>query len=98
MKRVKMDISYWRHRYKEAWRRNLESGSITAQIYTEQGVVEVFTFPGDHQHEAFTRLKLWLHPHHFTCTLPRHYHERWLRRLAHWFAWDCQQMKSEAHP
>jgi hypothetical protein len=55
-------------------------------------VVEVFSYKGDARSGAFTNLEMWLSPHSYHVRLPRHYHDRWLGRLAHRFAWECAQM------
>lgn len=78
---------YYPHREK-GWKDNGD-GSFTTHVYTDHGVVEVFTYVGDVRQSAFTNLHLYLAPQIYHATLPRHYHQRWLRRLAYHFAEQC---------
>jgi hypothetical protein len=64
-------------------------GSRIAEIATiNGGVVKVFSFPGNEKIEAFTSLETYLEGDCYHATLPRHYHDRWIGRLAEDFAFD----------
>lgn len=84
----------WPHLHKE-WKRTAE-GARSAKLYTDNGLVEIFAFPGGQiggkPHRAFTSLEMYLHPYVYQVTLPRCYHDRWLMRLAADFAFTCKQM------
>lgn len=84
-------INRWEPRQERLWKPRAD-GSFECVIECEEGVVELFTFPGSQTQRAFTNLKMWIHPHRYDVTLRRHYHERWIRRLAREFAWACQRM------
>lgn len=59
-----------------------QHGSRVAKLYTCYGLIEVYSFPGDDKQGAFTSLETYAYPHVYHATLPRHYHDRWLMRLA----------------
>ncbi|HEX8325706.1 MAG TPA: hypothetical protein VF595_17510 [Tepidisphaeraceae bacterium] len=50
--------------------------------------VRVFTYAGGVHGSAFTRLDLYVGEYDYSCCLPRHYHDRWLLRLA--LAFECR--------
>lgn len=86
-----LEIRCYHPRHEKLWTDNGD-GSFSAHVYTDHGVVEVFTFIGDARHRAFTNLHLYLAPNVYHATLPRHYHHRWLRRLAYQFAAQCDAL------
>lgn len=88
MAEPELQISCYYPRREKRWKDNGD-GSFSADVYTDHGVVEVFTYVGGERHRAFTNLHLYLAPHIYHATLPRHYHHRWLRRLAYKFADQC---------
>lgn len=83
---LSLEVGRYLPRLKKEWKRNSD-GSISAQIYTSDGIVELFTFPGDERCRAFTHLTMYLSPYVYRC-----FHERWLRRVARQFAVQCEQM------
>ena len=85
---IEMNISSWRPGYEERLKHGAD-GSISAEFYTDFGVVEFFTFPGADNHREFTSMKMFLHPRIFSVTLPRFYSSRWARRLSNNFAVRC---------
>ena len=89
---INFDIHSWRPRHEKKWDHN-DDGSLSAEIYTDAGVVSVFTFPGDDRHREFTSLEVYYSGETHLATLPKHYHERWLRRLASEFAYRVMQLK-----
>lgn len=74
-----------------------DDGLFFAEIYDDNGVVSVVTYPGDTRHRAFTKLEMWLYPYLYTVTLPKCYHTRWLRRLAREFAHRCWVASSDGN-
>lgn len=83
-----LQIKRYEPRNEKEWKNNGD-GSTNAKIYTDDVIVEVFTYPGGQHGGAFTHLELFIYPHMYYARLPRHYHSRWLRRLAYEFAWQC---------
>ncbi len=89
------EITRWVPRGERLWKADPADGSTTARIYTYYGVVELFTFPGGCPgnsqifHKAFTSMSLWIYPHEYSKRIHRHYHDRWLRRIANDFAHEC---------
>jgi hypothetical protein len=88
------DLERYEPRHEKLWH-NRADGGFEARIYTDEGIVDVFSFPGDGRHQAFCKFEMFIHPHVYTRRLPRHYHQRWIRRLAYQFAWDCSKHASE---
>jgi hypothetical protein len=86
-----MEVERYRPRREKQWDR-ANDGTVDATIYTKNGLVEVFTYPGGERGAAFTSLEMYIAPYVYDCILPRHYHERWLRRLAKHFAVKCSEM------
>lgn len=91
MSSPEMQIRSWVPRYEKKWQDNGD-GSFSAEIYQWCGVVEVFTYRGDDRTAAFTSLAMFISPHEYLATLPRHYDPRWLKRLARQFAERCEQL------
>jgi hypothetical protein len=87
------DLTPTRHvpRHHPRWELTAE-GARRASFYEDGGVVEVFSYKGDARCGAFTSFDMWLCPHLYHLTLRRHYHDLWLGRLAHRFAWECAQI------
>ncbi len=87
------NLERYEPRNDKLWNKRAD-GAIEARIYTVAGIVEVFTWPGDAQNPAFCKLQMFVHPHIYIRRLPRHYHERWIRRLAYRFSRDCKKASS----
>ena len=85
--------SYYPGQHKR-WNRKPD-GSVAAELYTHHGVVKVFTFPGDDQHEAFTSLEIYIAPQVYHARLSRYYHERWLMRIANDFGWQAGKLADQ---
>jgi hypothetical protein len=83
----------------KSFNRERVDGSGKAEIYTDFGVVNFFTFPGTNgppEHRAFTSLDMYLAGRVFYATIPgRFYSTRWWRRLANEFAFECYQSIEE---
>jgi hypothetical protein len=79
-------------RYEPLWKMD-GHGARHAHLFTEEGLVEVYSFPGDDRTEPFTSLNMYLHPHIYSQRFGRSYHDRWLMRLAKDFAWECRRMR-----
>jgi hypothetical protein len=88
MKPLNFKIDRWQPRREKRWERD-HHGSRIAHLFTQQGIVEVYSFPGDQTQKAFTSFQLWVYPNIYQTTLKRCYHDRWLRRLARDFAHQC---------
>lgn len=82
-------IERWRPTHEKKWER--KGDEFRADLYTDQGVVELFVYHGGVHGVPFTHMQIYISPHVFTVRLPRAYHQRWARRLASEFAWRCQQ-------
>lgn len=90
---INFEIQSWRPRHEKKWEHR-DDGSQSAEIYTDAGVVSVFAFPGDDRREGFTSLEVYYSGETHLATLPKHYHERWLRRLAFEFAYQVMSLPS----
>lgn len=82
--------------HEKLWKHG-DNGLFEAHIYTQFGLVELFTYPGDTKHDAFTSLTMYFPPHVYFRLIDRHYHPRWARRLAREFACDCY-LQNESEP
>jgi hypothetical protein len=89
-----MKIDRWKPRTPKRWERD-QHGSRIATLRLEQGVVEVYSFPGDEKQKAFTALEMFIWPHAYQISLKRHYHDRWIPRLARDFAWRCYRWSKQ---
>jgi hypothetical protein len=83
-----MKIKRYEPELERLWEHRTD-GSFRAWIYTSLGLVEFFTFPGDERYRAFTNLQMYIAPNVYASAIPRHYHDRWARRLARQFAERC---------
>lgn len=93
MNTIKFQIAAYTPRHEKLWE-SRPDGSFVAEVYTTAGVVKVFTFKGDEMHDAFTTLEVYLDDEIHHSRLPRHYHQRWIRRIASEFAWQVIQSLS----
>lgn len=88
-----IETSRYIPRHERKWDCSVTDGSITAEIYTEYGIVSFFTCPGgysgSHYHSAFTKLEIYIHPHVYIRRIDRNCHPRWVTRVANQFAFDC---------
>jgi hypothetical protein len=82
-------INRYRPRQELKWEENDER--IIAQIYTEYGIVEFFTYFGGEHGKPFTTLGMYIAPHRYHARLPRSYGRRWVRRVCGDFAWECDR-------
>lgn len=71
-----------------------DDGSIRLEVHTVTGVVRVFTYPGGVHGSDFTTLHVYRgrDGRLYHTRLPRHYHERWLRRLAYAFSDQVEEV------
>jgi hypothetical protein len=66
-----------------------------AEFRREHGVVKVFSYAGGEHTGPFTSFEMYIHPYAYYARLPRHYHDRWLGRLARQFDWQCYQLSKK---
>lgn len=91
-------IKSYAPRHEKKWKRHPD-GTIEAEIYAgDDLIVEVFTYPGGTHGEAFTTLRTYLAGRVFSARLDKSYSERWLRRLAWDFVYQCQKQAEGATP
>lgn len=87
----KMTIQSQRTRIIHNGIRRVDDGGSKVVIYGQFVKVQVFTYPGGRHGDAFTRLDCYIGGFEYWCQLPRHYHDRWLLRLAGQFESQCWQ-------
>lgn len=83
------EIKHYRPRNHKFW--SVDEGR--AEIYGEEHVIFLFTYPGGEHGDAFTTLELYRNGKVFRCRFPRHYKDRWWRRIATDFEWDVIKME-----